>query len=116
MSEGKTMEGPSTPVDYAGAGERLLKAGEPLVVYDTLADGLKHFPTDRRLRQLLALALARTGASRLANQLLLRLAHEGFEDEETLGLLALDTQGSRADSLDVHEHHYHLQQAFGRLP
>ena len=112
MTEGKTMDGPSTPVDYAGAGERLLKAGEPLVAYDTLADGLKHFPTDRRLRQLLALALARTGASRLANQILSRLAHEGFDDEETLGLLARTHKDLWADSLDVDERHYHLQQAF----
>jgi class 3 adenylate cyclase len=106
------MGAPSTCADYAGAGERLLKAGEPLVAYDTLADGLKHFPTDRRLRQLLALALARTGASRLANQILSRLAAEGFDDEETLGLLARTHKDLWADSRNLTERQYHLQQAF----
>ena len=46
------------------------------------------FPGDARLRQLLALALARSGASSAAIPLLEALRAEGHADEETIGLLA----------------------------
>ena len=68
--------------------ERILKIGEPLLAYDVVSEGLKHFATDVALRQLLGLTLARSGASEAANMLLLHLYQEGFQDEETLGLLA----------------------------
>jgi hypothetical protein len=71
-----------------GAAESLLNRGEPLAAYDTLAAGLRRFPADVRLRQLQALALARTGAGRLAVEVLEGLVHEGHADEETLGMLA----------------------------
>jgi class 3 adenylate cyclase len=58
------------------------------VAYDVLADGLARHPSDVRLRQLLGLALSRTGASRSAIGILERLKDEGHADEETLGLLA----------------------------
>ena len=112
MGEGMAIERRSTPADCADAGERLLKAGEPLQAFDTLADGLKQFPTDCRMRQLLALALARTGASRLENQMLTRLASEGFNDEETLGLLARTHKDLWADSSDPRQRQYHLHKAF----
>jgi class 3 adenylate cyclase len=97
---------------YSAEGERRLEEGAPLMAYDTLAAGLKHFPGDTRLRQLLALALARTGASRMANQLLTTLASEGLADEETLGLLGRTHKDLWADSSDDEERRHHLGMAF----
>jgi len=95
-------------------GERLLKAGEPLLAYDVLtaglqlsykdvhlsktdppvltynvlAVGIKLSPKDVRLWQLLALALARSGVPERANDILGQLRRAGYRDGETLGLLA----------------------------
>lgn len=84
-----------TPGEWANArdvytlfGERLLKLGEPLLAYDVLTEGLASFQTDLRLRQLLALSLARSGATQRANLILTQLRREGHQDEETLGILA----------------------------
>jgi Tetratricopeptide Repeats-Sensor/Adenylate and Guanylate cyclase catalytic domain len=77
-----------TADDWRQQGERLLSQGAPILAYDTLADGLAAFPGDIRLRQLLGLALARSGAPRAAVPILERLRDEGHTDEETLGLLA----------------------------
>jgi len=68
--------------------ERLLSLGEALIAYDVVSEGLKIFPRDIRLVQLLALALARSGATSKANSLLSGLVKEGQKDEETLGILA----------------------------
>jgi class 3 adenylate cyclase len=103
---------PSTARGYGETGERLLEAGESLLAYDTLAGGLKQFPGDVRLRQLLALSLARTGASRLANQILTELANEGVADEETLGLLGRTHKDLWTDSSDDQERRHHLGLAF----
>jgi Tetratricopeptide Repeats-Sensor/Adenylate and Guanylate cyclase catalytic domain len=76
---------------YRAAAEHLLRAGEPLVAYDVIAEGLGHFATDRRLRQLQALALARSGAAERAIVALTALADEPNqlpgELEETFGIL-----------------------------
>jgi len=77
-----------TPEIYRDLGQRVLKLGEPLLAYDVLTEGLKSSPTDVRLQQLLALALARSGATLRANNLLMRLREQGHFDEETLGILA----------------------------
>ncbi|NEQ77956.1 MAG: DUF4071 domain-containing protein [Okeania sp. SIO2C9] len=69
-------------------GEYILKLGEPLMAYDILSEGLKEWPNDIRLQQLLALSLARSGATQRANNLLLELVNSGKNDEETLSLLA----------------------------
>lgn len=79
---------PRTPEIYQALGNSILQLGEPLMAYDVLAEGLKQWPADLRLQQLLALALARSGATVAANTLLLRLVQAGHQDEETLGLLA----------------------------
>ncbi len=68
--------------------EAVLKIGEPLFAYDVANQGLEHFPSSVRLRQLLGLALARSGASEAASAILMPLYREGHQDEETLGLLA----------------------------
>lgn len=100
-----------TAAAYCVAGEKLLKGGAALLAYDTLADGLKHFPADARLRQLLALSLARTGASRRANEILGELAREGHADEETLGLLARTHKDLGGEALDPRERLRHLRLA-----
>ncbi len=66
----------------------LLRQGAPLPAYDVVAAGLRAFPGDAALRRLLALALARSGASLQANQILAALVDEGNHDEETVGLFA----------------------------
>ncbi|UBF29090.1 TRAFs-binding domain-containing protein [Kovacikia minuta CCNUW1] len=79
---------PRTPDIYRALGDAILQLGEPLMAYDVLAEGLKYWPTDLQLQQLLALSLARSGATVAANSLLLKLVQSGQQDEETLGLLA----------------------------
>ncbi len=69
-------------------GEHILKLGEPLMAYDILSEGLKKWSNDTRLQQLLALSLARSGATQRANNLLLELVNSSKNDEETLSLLA----------------------------
>jgi class 3 adenylate cyclase len=73
---------------YRGVARRVLKLGEPLLAYDILTEGLRNKPTDVELRQMLALALARSGATQRANSILTQLRDEGHHDEETLGILA----------------------------
>ena len=78
----------NTPGVYRRAARRVLKLGEPLMGYDILSEGLKNKPEDVELRQMLALALARSGATQRANSILTQLRDEGHRDEETLGILA----------------------------
>jgi class 3 adenylate cyclase len=92
--------------------ERLLKGGAPLGAYDVLAEGLKEFPGDVRMRQLQALALARSGASRLANPILQQLVREGHHDEETTGLLARTYKDLWATVTNAAERHSYLELAF----
>lgn len=79
---------PRTPDLHCSLADTLLQLGEPLMAYDVLMEGLHQWPQHLRLQQLLALALARSGAIQSANQLLLKLVESGQRDEETLGLLA----------------------------
>src|SRR5690349_24920774 len=76
------------PEVYRSLGEKVLGRGEPLLAYDIVSEGIKWFPRDASLRQLLALALARSGAALPANLVLTDLYREGHRDEETLGILA----------------------------
>lgn len=80
---------PSAPIeDCRARAERFLAQGEPLLAYDVLADGVDPRSRDVGLRQLLALALLRSGAVESALRVLEELRLEGHRDEETLGLLA----------------------------
>jgi hypothetical protein len=65
-----------------------LRRGEPLAAYNAAQSGLEQSPGHVRLRQLLALALARSGDVERANTELAALAKEGLDDPETLGMLA----------------------------
>lgn len=100
--DANAAERPATLVECRDQADRLLKSGAPLLAYEALNEALERFPSDVRLRQLHALALSRTGASRQAIALLDTLQQEGHDDEETLGLLArthkdvwMREQGSR---------------------
>jgi class 3 adenylate cyclase len=79
-------------------GERMLKQGEAILAYDVLSEGLgaleqedgakeSHGPLRLRVNQLLALALAQSGASERSKGILLKLCEQGFATPETLGLL-----------------------------
>jgi len=77
-----------SPEVYMLLGERTLRAGEPLLAYDVISRGLEHWPRNVRLRQLQGLALARSHATKRANQVLTQLYGDGNLDGETMGILA----------------------------
>ncbi len=77
-----------TPADAVALAEERLHQGEPILAYNAAQSGLMHWPNHVRLRQLRALALARSGDVERANRLLAQLADEGHADAETLGMLA----------------------------
>jgi class 3 adenylate cyclase/tetratricopeptide (TPR) repeat protein len=97
---------------YKLVAERILKLGEPLLAYDVAAEGIKYFPNDARMRQLLALALARSGAVESANGILAKLHQEGHRDEETLGLLARTHKDLARETSDALEAAQHFRQAY----
>jgi class 3 adenylate cyclase/tetratricopeptide (TPR) repeat protein len=101
-----------SPEPYRLLGEKVLKLGEPLVAYDVVAEGMKSFPQDLRLRQLLALALARSGAPGPANKVLEQLYQDGYRDEETLGLLARTHKDLAREEEDVSKASQHLRRAY----
>lgn len=103
-----------TPEVYRHLGQRILKLGEPLLAYDVLMEGLKSSPTDVRLQQLLALALARSGATLRANALLMALREQGNLDEETLGILGRTHKdlGLQAASAAERKKQLHLAHKF----
>jgi len=76
------------PEASAAVAQRAMSLGEPLLAYDVCRFALGLHPQHLRLKQLEALALARSGAAEQARHLLERQYHEGSRDEETLGILA----------------------------
>jgi len=101
---------------YERLGNRVLKLGEPLLAYDVLANGLEQWPGNVRLRQLLALALARSGATGRANRMLHQLHAAGEKDTETLGILARTHKDlwerSRAQDEDLRKAHDIYREAY----
>lgn len=96
---------------YQDIGNRLLESAEPLLAYDVLQSGLRHYPKDLRLRQLTALALARSSAPQRAAKRLQELVEEGHQDEETLSLLARTCKDLWESELDPAKRQQHLQQS-----
>lgn len=100
------------PEIYKRFGEAVLKLGEPLMAYDVVAEGIKYFPDDVRLRQLLALALARSRATASANKVLAGLYEEGHRDEETLGLFARTYKDLASEEVDAVKRNRYLCKAY----
>jgi class 3 adenylate cyclase/tetratricopeptide (TPR) repeat protein len=101
----------ANPEAYGLLAEKILRLGEPLVAYDVVAEGIKALPKDVRLRQLLGLSLARSGASASANAVLTGLYQEGHRDEETLGLLARTHKDLAGEAVDAFVATQHLRRA-----
>jgi len=97
---------------YKLAAEKILKLGEPLLGFDVVSEGIRYRPNDVRLRQLLALALARSGAVESANSVLVGLYEAGHRDEETLGLLARTHKDRAREMPNASEAAHHLRQAY----
>jgi class 3 adenylate cyclase/tetratricopeptide (TPR) repeat protein len=98
--------------NYKQLARRILEIGEPLLAYDVAAEGVQRFPQNVELRQLLALALARSGAAGSANALLSELYAEGHRDEETVGLLARTHKELAREADGSPEAQKHLRKAF----
>lgn len=103
-----------TPEAYDLLAEVLCAKGEPFWAYDVAAEGIRLFPGRLRLLQLQAWALAQTGSTRAAEQLLTSLRGAGHADPETLGLLgraykdlaAASSGGNRASFLRLARNAY----------
>ena len=94
------------------AADRHLKKGEPLLAYNVVQEALQRWPEHARLRQLQALALARSGDIQRANSVLESLAQAGFDDAETLGLLARTHKDLGLAALDDGPRTHHLASGF----
>jgi len=100
-------------VFYRSLGEQILRIGEPLLAYDVIKEGLSKemWADDVRLRQLLSLALARSGATLSANDVLRKLKDQGHNDGETIGLLARTYKDLWAMSPEIKESKTYLESA-----
>ena len=101
-----------TPVLFSSLADRLLQIGEPLHAYDVVSEGLAQFPGHLRMRQLLGLALARSGIADAANRELKALYEEGHHDVETCGLLARTFKDLAAEAATPEARLYHQGEAF----
>lgn len=97
---------------YRRAVDSALKLGEAFTAFDMADEGLTTFKGDLRLIQLQALALARTGATKRANEILEQLRSSGHGDEETLGILARTHKDFWQISTDPAEKERHLKLSF----
>jgi len=102
---------PNTPELHSSLGDMLLQQGQPILAYDVLMAGLNRWPNHLRLQQLLALALARSGATLTANQLLAELIRTGQRDEQTLGLYARTHKDLWKQATDAQTRAKHLKLA-----
>lgn len=76
-----------SPKIYKQLARQFLKLDESKNAYEVAKEGLTFLPQDVSLRQIMALALVRTGNTSRAIELAQILYDEGHRDEETLGLL-----------------------------
>jgi tetratricopeptide (TPR) repeat protein len=89
-----------------------LERGEPLLAYNETQAALAHWPDHTRLRQLQALALARSGDVERANSILDGLTRDGVHDSETLGLLGRTHKDLGLAETDPLERAAHFEAAF----
>ncbi|MEE9518056.1 MAG: TRAFs-binding domain-containing protein [Candidatus Adiutricales bacterium] len=76
-----------SPKIYKQLARQFLKLDESKNAYEVAMEGLSFIPRDVSLRQIMALALIRTGDASRAIELAQKLYDEGHRDEETFGLL-----------------------------
>ena len=76
------------PDAYAALARAFVDLGAPLLALEVAGEGLEAEPADVALRQVQALALARSGSTMAANRLLEELREQGHLEDETLGILA----------------------------
>jgi class 3 adenylate cyclase len=89
LEQWRTRRPRQLPLDeYQRLAEGMLDLQEPLLAFDIVSEGLKNWFADLRLRQLKALALARSGSPEEAESVLNTLVDEGHRDQETLGMRA----------------------------
>jgi class 3 adenylate cyclase len=103
---------PGTEDALVAEAERLLRLGEPLLAYNSADTGLQRWPEHLRLRQLQALALARSGDTERANRILTELAQAGVDDAETLGVLARTHKDLGLRAKDPVRRSAHLESAY----
>ena len=106
MGRRKPSRRPSLPPAH------LLNRGEPLLAYNAAQAGLARWPGAVRLRQLEALALARSGDIERAHAKLEALAGEGLIDAETLGMLARTHKDLALRATDAALRGKHLEAGF----
>jgi class 3 adenylate cyclase len=108
------VEGEAPPPEqkFIAEVEEFLHQGEPLLAYNAVQEGLKPWPGSLRLRQLQALAMARSGDIERANRLLRELVVQGDRDAETLGMLGRTHKDLALRTHDAAVRAGHLQAAF----
>ncbi len=112
MHDPAPAESIGTPADAVRRAEERLHQGEPILAYNAAHSGLMRWPDDVRLRQLQALALARSGDVERANRLLAQLADDGHGDAETLGMLARTHKDLALAATDAVQRAQHLDAGF----
>lgn len=101
-----------TPALYTRLAERALKLGEYLLAYDVVRAGLRFYPADVRMRQVGAIALARSGATDEAIRRFEELRTEGVEDEDTLSGLGRSYKDRWEAAADPDQKQLFLERAF----
>jgi class 3 adenylate cyclase len=105
-------ESAPSPEAAVAAAQQHLERGDPLMAYNDAQEALQRWPDHLRLRQLQALALARSGDTSRANAALGALAASGMDDAETLGMLARTHKDLALAASDAATRHRHLDAAF----
>ncbi len=100
----------NSPLWHVALARRGLALGEPLFAYEVCAEGVERWKTHAGLRQVLALALARSGTTESARVAAEAVYKSGHRDAETLGLLGRihsATGGGIDHAMGGRKHHCH---------
>lgn len=107
---GTTETNADTEGAAVAAAEALLQQGEPLLAYNAVQEARARWPESLRLRQLEALALARSGDPERAHAILEALVAAGHGDAETLGILARTHKDLALRALEPAARERHLRE------
>lgn len=106
----------AAPNMYTALASRFITRGEPLLAFEVIVEGLSLWPRSERLRHLMGLALARTGAVEKANAIAQDLRREVVDPvlaEEALGLLGRTHKDLALASPSAQDRRRHLALALG---